>query len=125
MEGRSVERRYGIREDHFAYDAVALEVGQSFGGIPVLGLLAAYVLFGGIFVAAAPGIEVGALAWFEILAVGIDRGAGMRVGGNRDVGTIGGGHVETLPQPRAPRKREWAASWGGAGLVLERAAVAP
>ena len=60
--GLVVERRHRVREDHLADDAVALEVGAALGRVPVLGLLAAEELLRRVPVAAAPGVEVGALA---------------------------------------------------------------
>ena len=69
---------------------VPFEIRDPLGRVPVLRLLPADMLAGWVLVAATPLVEGRTILRVEILAIGLDRSAGMGVGRDGDDRAMGG-----------------------------------
>ena len=93
MKRGVIERRHGVGKDHLAHHAVAQQIGEAFLRVPVFVFLGTDVAFGGVFVTAPPGVEIGAVLWIQVIAIGVNGRAGVRIGGNYNIGVIAHGGV--------------------------------
>jgi hypothetical protein len=93
QDARAEERRHRVREDDLARDPLGLHVATALGVVPVLVLLAADVLLLRIAISAAPLVEELLVLLVEVVAIGLDARARVRVRRDDDVGLAGHGVV--------------------------------
>src|SRR5690606_15468279 len=91
MKRFGIKRWHSIGKNDFTHHAVAFEIREPLGRIPVFTFLFPYVLFCRIFIAAAPSIKIWLVTLFEIIPIGLNRSTGVGVGGNNNIGFIAHG----------------------------------